>query len=748
MFFKKEDIKAKIKGIILDERDNDIVFILAAKGMGKINLLSEIYDSESANEDIIIADGKRVRNASSCLSKCYIDGIFKYIEKDNTRETKKRFIQQLPKKKISMKRRIAFLQSIEKIGISEFSLWLSDLSPRELKEIYISVAGETPLVIIASAIWLEQIDVKYLQSLYADEWGARITYIIALRPTRNSIHMLKNIIEKNTPSVWIFPILPEIGEISEPLSPRTLAPIVVNNIGSSEYRHGFQDALKTDGAYFEIYSAVHDSLHHHLNVVDVCLMTNEDMANEVYLDLQKITKILYPNTKIGYDKWLILPYDNRLLWIDSLAYYIALYEGIDHAIVAIQQFFFDIATCADRLCQDATTQHSIIIFLRNCKKQNLNHLAVGLPAYYSSFAKFTMNFFPKKQFRSKLKNNTLMTLELFDCAVLEFSDDNIISNVRLLIRLYEESQLCDFLDICLETVTRFFEKHRYPYLPEQTVIESVSELQTLCASTAYQRSDITLLDGLVNLQKTIQIAGCSIKIDYKGLHNSEKKALLDYFIKRLENENLKLEDVIMKKTIFLSYAHADKNIAKRIDSMLSELGYDVYRDEKKVDKWDDLQAYMKSIRKQDYALFLISDNFLHSINCLYEIMQFMKDENYRDRCLPIAIDFSKAEKDLRRSQNKTINMFDTYYWIDIVQYWEEYAVDLDKKLKGIKRENAGEFDLKYRMINGLPQTVSEFFANSFNYKNLVTIDPEKMNIKKVVNHIDNIISERTVIDKT
>ena len=143
MFFKKEDIKAKIKGIILDERDNDIVFILAAKGMGKINLLSEIYDSESANEDIIIADGKRVRNASSCLSKCYIDGIFKYIEKDNTRETKKRFIQQLPKKKISMKRRIAFLQSIEKIGISEFSLWLSDLSPRELKEIYISVAGET-----------------------------------------------------------------------------------------------------------------------------------------------------------------------------------------------------------------------------------------------------------------------------------------------------------------------------------------------------------------------------------------------------------------------------------------------------------------------------------------------------------------------------------------------------------------------------------------------------------------------------
>lgn len=71
MFLKKEEIKEKIRNIILDEKDNDIAFVVASKGVGKLNLLAEIYDIESLNGDIIIANGKRINNSSSCLEKCY-----------------------------------------------------------------------------------------------------------------------------------------------------------------------------------------------------------------------------------------------------------------------------------------------------------------------------------------------------------------------------------------------------------------------------------------------------------------------------------------------------------------------------------------------------------------------------------------------------------------------------------------------------------------------------------------------------
>ena len=63
MFLKKEDIKAKIRNIILDEKDNDIAFVVAAKGVGKLDLLEEIYDHESLNTDVIVANGKRINNS-------------------------------------------------------------------------------------------------------------------------------------------------------------------------------------------------------------------------------------------------------------------------------------------------------------------------------------------------------------------------------------------------------------------------------------------------------------------------------------------------------------------------------------------------------------------------------------------------------------------------------------------------------------------------------------------------------------
>ena len=86
MFLQKDDVKEKVREIILDEHDNDIVFVVAAKGIGKLRLLEELFDIESSNREIIVANGSRIHNAASCLSKCYIDGICSYIEKHNYRD--------------------------------------------------------------------------------------------------------------------------------------------------------------------------------------------------------------------------------------------------------------------------------------------------------------------------------------------------------------------------------------------------------------------------------------------------------------------------------------------------------------------------------------------------------------------------------------------------------------------------------------------------------------------------------------
>lgn len=114
MFLPKDDVKQKVKNIIMDDIDNDIVFIVASKGIGKLSLLGELYDINSFNKDIIIANGKRVHIDGSSIKKCYIDGICLFLERNNSkdfvsRELYRRLLIKVFKEKIYCLTSIGFL---------------------------------------------------------------------------------------------------------------------------------------------------------------------------------------------------------------------------------------------------------------------------------------------------------------------------------------------------------------------------------------------------------------------------------------------------------------------------------------------------------------------------------------------------------------------------------------------------------------------------------------------------------------
>lgn len=43
---------------------------------------------------------------------------------------------------------------------------------------------------------------------------------------------------------------------------------------------------------------------------------------------------------------------------------------------------------------------------------------------------------------------------------------------------------------------------------------------------------------------------------------------------------------------------------------------------------------MQSIVNMDYVVFLISDSYLKSANCMYEVLEVMKDKNYKEKIFP------------------------------------------------------------------------------------------------------------------
>ena len=76
--------------------------------------------------------------------------------------------------------------------------------------------------------------------------------------------------------------------------------------------------------------------------------------------------------------------------------------------------------------------------------------------------------------------------------------------------------------------------------------------------------------------------------------------------------------------IFLSYSWKEEKKADEIDTFFSELGIDIKRDKKSIEQWGSIKAFMDSIQNSYYAILILSDAYLKSVNCMYEITQLMK----------------------------------------------------------------------------------------------------------------------------
>jgi len=88
-------------------------------------------------------------------------------------------------------------------------------------------------------------------------------------------------------------------------------------------------------------------------------------------------------------------------------------------------------------------------------------------------------------------------------------------------------------------------------------------------------------------------------------------------------ESNEIEENIKEPKIFLSYCHKDKEIADRLDKFFITKNILLTRDVRDALPYSNLIKYMKTIRDHDYVIPLISDAYLKSTNCMFEVIQFI-----------------------------------------------------------------------------------------------------------------------------
>lgn len=126
-----------------------------------------------------------------------------------------------------------------------------------------------------------------------------------------------------------------------------------------------------------------------------------------------------------------------------------------------------------------------------------------------------------------------------------------------------------------------------------------------------------------------------------------------------------------KPEIFISYAWEGESEAT-VNSLFEALtgkGYNIIRDKVDLGYKGNIREFMQSIGKGKYIIPVISDKYLTSSNCMYEMLQIVENGDAYKRIFPIVLSDAKIY---------TINER-----IDYTNYWDAQIKETNAKIKSI-----------------------------------------------------------------
>lgn len=125
--------------------------------------------------------------------------------------------------------------------------------------------------------------------------------------------------------------------------------------------------------------------------------------------------------------------------------------------------------------------------------------------------------------------------------------------------------------------------------------------------------------------------------------------------------------------IFLSYCWENEKVANLIDNYFSKNKIARQRDKRDIQYKQSIKEFMRTIRDAEYVIMVISENYLKSRNCMYEVLEFVKNKDFRDKIIPVIL--------------KEANIFNAKEKINYLTYWTNKKEDLKNAVKDISPEN-------------------------------------------------------------
>lgn len=89
--------------------------------------------------------------------------------------------------------------------------------------------------------------------------------------------------------------------------------------------------------------------------------------------------------------------------------------------------------------------------------------------------------------------------------------------------------------------------------------------------------------------------------------------------------------------VFLSYCSKDASHVNRIDEFFRDEGILLTRDVRDIEFKASVRKFMKRVESADYVIAVVSDSYLRSVNCMYEMSVLIKSGEFDAKFLPIIL---------------------------------------------------------------------------------------------------------------
>lgn len=160
----------------------------------------------------------------------------------------------------------------------------------------------------------------------------------------------------------------------------------------------------------------------------------------------------------------------------------------------------------------------------------------------------------------------------------------------------------------------------------------------------------------------------------------------------------------MEKEIYLSYCSKDIQIVNKIDNYFKSRSIMFKRDKRDVKSWESIKSFMNKFGKSSCSVLIISDSYLKSTYCMYEVLEIMKQKNYSEKIITVVLNDA--------SIYEAINI------ASYIEYWKDKYEDLDKKINKIGN-NESTIDLikELEVIKDIKDNINRFIAMVADRKN-------------------------------